>query len=79
MVIDSVDKLLDVLFNEIINDIFYGEGSENCDTNGLTEEDAKNASCRIAKMLEALDDDADYCLDFLDAYLRNYPDNDIAD
>lgn len=73
VVIRSVDKLLDVLFNEIINDILYAEDGGRHDNTELLQEEAAEARRRITTILEALDDGADYCLDFLDTYLENYP------
>lgn len=75
VVIHSVDKLLDVLFNEIINDILYSEGGEERDTAEMSEEERDEARRRGTKLLEPLSEDADYCLDFLDTYLENYPNN----
>lgn len=75
VVIHSLDKLLDVLFNEIINDILYAEGGEERDTAEMSEEEKDEARRRVAKMLESLSEDADYCLDLLNTYLKNYPNN----
>lgn len=79
IVIRSVDKLLDVLFNEIINDILYTEGDVERNIHEMSEEEAEEAQRRIARVLETLGEDADYCMDFLDTYIENYPNNDIQD
>lgn len=79
VVIHSVDKLLDILFNEVINDIRFDKKSEEHYFAKLSEDEMEKARCRIAKILETLDEDVDYCLDFMDTYLDEYPNNEISD
>lgn len=79
MSIHSVDKLLDVLFNEIINDIRFGGKNKEHYSSKLSEAETEEARRRITKILKTLGEDADYCLGFLDTYLKEYPDNEIND
>ena len=77
VVIHSVDKLLDVLFNEIINDIRFDKKREEHYFSKLSEDETKEARRRIIKVLETLGEDAAYCLNFLDTYFEDYQNNDI--
>lgn len=77
VVIHSVDKLLDVLFNEIINDIRFDKTREEHYFSKLSEDEMEEARRRITEILKNLDVDADYCLNFLDTYLEDYQNNDI--
>lgn len=79
MVIRSVDKLLDMLFNDIIADILFDRENGAPNFPALSEAETEEARRRITKILETLGEDADYCLSFLDTYLEKYPDNEIND
>lgn len=81
-VIRSVDKLLDVLYNEIIDDIVFDEERERQSSSPeLTEDETEEVRQRIMEMIQAVRPEAvaEDCADFLDEYLVNYPDNDIED
>lgn len=79
MVIHSVDKLLDVLFNEVINDIRFDGKNEEHYFSELSEAETEEARRRITEILKKLGEDADYYLDFLGTYLEDYPNNDIEE
>jgi len=76
-VIHSVDKLLDVLFNEVINDIRFDGKNEEHYSSKLSEVETEEARRRITEKLKNLGEDADYCMDFLGTYLEDYPNNNI--
>lgn len=78
-VIRSVQKLLDVLFNEIINDVRFDGGAGEHDSSALSEDDAEEARRRITEILAAMGPDGDDYLEFLEEYLEEYPDNDIEE
>lgn len=80
-VIRSADQLLDVLFNEIINDIRFDESGGQHLFPALSADEADKARCRIAEILQTMRPEAaaDDCLHFLDEYLVNYPGSDIND
>lgn len=70
VVIRSVDTLLEILFTEVIYDVLF-EDSERDDFTVLSKDDVKEIRRRITEILETLDSDQDYCLDFLDVCLKN--------
>ena len=81
-VIRSVDTLLDVLYNEIIDDIIFdGERERQSISPELTDDEMEEVRQRIMEMIQAVRpaEDTEYCADFLDEYLENYPDNVIED
>ncbi len=75
--IHSADKLLSILFNEIISDILFRNSKEyHCSTT-LDVDEIEEIRSRITVILEELGEEADYCLDFLNNYLEDHLDNDI--
>lgn len=61
VLLDTPAKMLDRLFNEIINDVVNAEENEVCR--------------RIAVLLEPLAEDRDNYLQFMDRYLKAYQKN----
>ena len=79
IVIRSATKMLDVLFNEIINDIRFSDQSKQHFSERLTEDEAKEVRRRITDILKTMGGEGEDYLRFLDIYLANYPYNDIED
>lgn len=77
IVIRSTGKMLDVLFNEIINDVRFADQSKRHFSERLTEEEAGEARRRIAAILKTMGQEGGDYLHFLDTYLAGYPYNDI--
>ena len=73
--LDTPEKMLDVLFNEIINDVIASpENTTHIpDSNTLTEYEKTESRRRIAAILETVEDGRDDYLKFLDSYLKDYP------
>ena len=72
--LDTPEKMLDVLFNEIINDVIASpENTTHIpDSNTLTEYEKNESRRRIAAILETVEDGRDDYLQFLDSYLQEY-------
>ena len=72
--LDTPEKMLDVLFNEIINDVIVSpENTTHIpDSNTLTEYEKTESRRRIAAILETVEDGRDDYLKFLDSYLKDY-------
>ena len=72
--LDTPEKMLDVLFNEIINDVIASpENTTHIpDSNTLTEYETTESRRRIAAILETMADGRDDYLKFLDSYLKDY-------
>ena len=72
--LDTPEKMLDVLFNEIINDMIASpENTTHIpDSNTLTEYEKTESRRRIAAILETMEDSRDDYLKFLDSYLKDY-------
>ena len=79
IVIRSAMKMLNVLFNEIINDVRFADQSKRHFSERLTEEEAGEARRRIAAILKTMGPESEGYLRFLDAYLAGYPYNGIED
>ena len=73
--LDTPEKMLDILFNEIINDVIASpENTTHIpDSNTLTEYEKTESRRRIAAILETMEDGGDDYLKFLDSYLKDYP------
>ena len=73
--LDTPEKMLDVLFNEIINDVIASpENTTHIpDSNTLTEYEKTESRRRIAAILETMEDGRDDYLKFLDSSLKDYP------
>ncbi|MDE7245923.1 MAG: hypothetical protein K2O18_18375 [Oscillospiraceae bacterium] len=72
--LDTPEKMLDVLFNEIINDVIVSpENTTHIpDSNTLTEYEKTESRRRISAILETIEDGRDDYLNFLDSYLKEY-------
>ena len=72
--LDTPEKMLDILFNEIINDVIASpENTTHIpDSNTLTEYEKTESRRRIAAILETMEDGKDDYLNFLDSYLKDY-------
>lgn len=74
--IESAAHLLDVLFNEIINDIVFApenDHGEHFDSK-LSPQEEKESRCRIAFYLENIGEEKENYLSLMDRYLLEYPD-----
>lgn len=73
-VLDTPEKMLDALFNEIINDVVAAPDNKThiADSNKLTEWEKVESRRRIAAILETIEDGSDHYLHFLDSYLKEY-------
>lgn len=77
VVLDTPEKMLDQLFNEVINDVINADENKTHIPNALTlsEWEESEARRRIAVLLEPLTEDKDYYLQFMDRYLKVYQKN----
>ena len=77
MLLDTPEKMLDQLFNEIINDVVNAEENKTHIPNVLTlsEWEESEVRRRIAALLEPLTEDKDCYLQFMDRYLKAYQKN----
>ena len=78
-VMDTPETLLDALFNEIINDVVFSPDNPQQEHNNpaLTEYEEAESRRRITAILKTMEgkDKARY-LDFMDTYIKEYPEND---
>ena len=74
VLLDTPAKMLDRLFNEIINDVVNAEENKTHIPNALTlsEWEENEVRRRIAILLEPLAEDRDNYLQFMDRYLKAY-------
>ena len=79
VVIHSAAKMLDVLFNEIINDVRFADQDKQHFSDKLTEEETTEARHRITAILKTMGPECGDCLRFLEIYLDKYPYNNIED
>ena len=77
VMLDTPAKMLDRLFNEIINDVVNAEENKIHIPNALTlsEWEENEVRHRIAVLLEPLAEDRDNYLQFMDRYLKAYQEN----
>ena len=77
VVLDTPAKMLDRLFNEVINDVVNADENKTHIPNTLTlsEWEANEVRRRIAALLEPLTEDKDCYLQFMDRYLKAYQEN----
>ena len=77
-IMDTPETLLDALFNEIINDVVFSPDNPQQEHSNptLTEYEETESRRRIMAILETMEDgDKARYLDFLDAYIREYPES----
>lgn len=72
-VLDTPEKMLDALFNDIIDDVIASPENKThtADSSKLTEWEKTESRRRIAAILETMEDKDAY-LHFLDSYLKEY-------
>ena len=72
--LDTPEKMLGVLFNEVINDVINSpENPAHCDdTHTLTEWEEAESRRQLTAILETIEDGKTEYLNFLDAYIRDY-------
>ena len=77
VMLDTPAKMLDRLFNEIINDVVNAEENKTHIPNALTlsKWEENEVRHRIAVLLEPLAEDRDNYLQFMDRYLKAYQEN----
>ena len=72
--LDTPEKMLDVLFNEVINDVI--NSPENTthipDARTLTEWEEAESRRQLTAILEAVEDGGAEYLNYLDAYIKDY-------
>ena len=71
---DTPEKMLDALFNEIINDVISSPENKTHipDSTVLTEYEEAESRRRITTILETIGDDRGEYLAFLDSYMKDY-------
>ena len=72
--LDTPEKMLGVLFNEVINDVINApENPARCDdTHTLTEWEEAESRRQLTAILETIEDGKTEYLNFLDAYIKDY-------
>ncbi len=75
--LDTPKKMLDILFNEIINDVAAESAKQNKTSNlpPLSKEQEAEVRRQIVTLLESLTEEKDCYLQFLDRYLKAYQEN----
>ena len=71
--INEPEDLLDLLFNDIINDVVASRQTTSL-TEGLslTEQEASEVRRIVSAILDTVEDGANEYLDFLDSYIKDY-------
>lgn len=74
--IETAAHLLDVLFNEIINDIVFASENDHGERfdSKLSEQEEKESRRRITAILEKMGKEKEKYLNLMDQYLLEYPD-----
>ena len=71
--LDTPEAMLDLLFNDVINDVVAPRQSTSLtESHTLTESEETECRRRIAAILRTMEDSADEYLDYLDSYLKDY-------
>ena len=71
--ITEPEDLLDLLFNDIINDVVTPRQTTSLtEPSGLTEQEIAGVRSRAAAILETIPDGADEYLDYLNDFIRDY-------
>jgi len=68
--LDTPEKMMDALFNDVINDVVLSPNAPASFSDTLTEYEKEESRRRIAAILESLGDSKDECLAYLDSYLK---------
>ena len=77
VLLDTPEKMLDQLFNEVINDVVNADENKTHILNALTLSEWEECEVRrrIAILLEPLAEDKNCYLQFMDRYLKAYQKN----
>lgn len=71
--INEPGDLLDLLFNDIINDVVAPRQSTSLtEGRSLTEQETAEVHSRVSTILETIDDSADEYLDYLNSFIQDY-------
>ena len=71
--LDTPEAMLDLLFNDVINDVVAPrESTSLTEAHALTESEETECRRRIAAILQTIENGADEYLDYLDSYLKGY-------
>ena len=72
--LDTPEKMLGVLFNEVINDVINSPKNTThiSDTRTLTEWEEAESRRQLTAILETIEDNRVEYLNFLDAYIKGY-------
>ena len=71
--LDTPEAMLDLLFNDIINDVVAPrESTSLTEAHALTEREEAECRRKITAILRTIEDGADEYLDYLDSYLKDY-------
>ena len=72
--LNTPEDMLDVLFNEVINDVIYSPGnqSHNPDSRTLSEWEEAESRRRLTAILKTIKDEGDRYLNRLDRYIKDY-------
>jgi len=68
--LDTPEKMMDALFNDVINDVALSPNTPASFSDTLTEYEKEESRRRIAAILESLGDNKEECLAYLDSYLK---------
>jgi len=68
--LDTPEKMMDALFNDVINDVALAPNTPASFSDTLTEYEREESRRRIVAILESLGDDKEECLAYLDSYLK---------
>jgi len=77
VLLDTPEKMLDQLFNEVINDVVNADENKTHIPNALTlsEWEESEVRCQIATLLKPLTEDKNHYLQFMGRYLKVYQEN----
>lgn len=70
-IIESADDLLEILFDEIINDVRFGNKQKRRRSSNLSESDKIEIRRQITDILKTVTIESDHCLEFMDSYLED--------
>ena len=72
--LDTPEKMLGVLFNEVINDVINSPKNTThiSDTRTLTEWEEAESRRQLTAILETIEDDGTEYLNYLDSYIKDY-------
>ena len=71
-IIESADDLLEILFDEIITDVRFGNKQKRRRSSNLSESDKIEIRRQITDILKTVTIESEHCLEFMDSYLEDY-------